>query len=451
MTLRYASVCSGIEATSVAWDPLGLRPAFFAEIDDFCSAILAHRFPEVPNLGDFTKIGPEHGPVDVLVGGPPCQSFSDAGGRAGLRDPRGQLAIEFLRLAARLQAKWVVFENVPGLLHSGDGEGPEDDEASDDGGGRGGERRTFLGTMGQLGFGFAYRILDAQHFGVPQRRRRVIVVGRAGGNWRAAASVLFERESLRGTAAPRRAARSDAAGTAQASVADGDRDADVAFALATNSRLDANNENLVVAPCLMSPYADHGHQGQLVYNVSPLSASVEPNTLVARPTQMAEALTAMGPQRRCDRGDLVVIPLQSVQATHSAQGGVGVGGVGDPSYTLTSRHDMGAFIQEPISFDPAQVTHPENRSRCAPGQAAPTLAATGRPHVAHQSFVRRLTPLEYERLQGFPDGWTDIPWKGKAAPDGRRYKATGNSMAVPVMRWIGARILLVDRLLRDGV
>lgn len=194
------------------------------------------------------------------------------------------------------------------------------------------------------------------------------------------------------------------------------------------------------------PYADHGHQGQLVYNVQPISASVEPNTLVAKPTHVAESLTAMGPQRRCDRGDLVVIPMQDIESTEKGQGGLGVGHGGDPSYTLTTRHDMGVFV-EPISFDPAQVTHAENRSRCAPGQAAPTLAATGRPHVAHRSFVRRLTPLEYERLQGFQDGHTAIRWKGKAAPDGRRYKAAGNSMAVPVMRWVGQRLLLVDEIL----
>jgi DNA (cytosine-5)-methyltransferase 1 len=102
--LTYASVCSGIEAATVAWHPLGFRPAFFAEIDEFCSAVLAHHYPETENLGDFTKIGPERGPVDILVGGSPCQSFSQAGGRAGLRDPRGVLALEFVRLAARLQA-----------------------------------------------------------------------------------------------------------------------------------------------------------------------------------------------------------------------------------------------------------------------------------------------------------------------------------------------------------
>lgn len=202
---------------------------------------------------------------------------------------------------------------------------------------------------------------------------------------------------------------------------------------------------VVVTPPLMTrPYADHGHQGHLVYNVQPKSASVEKNTLVAKETEIAECLSAIGPQRRCDRGDLVVTPIQG-------QGGLGVGHEDDPCYTLT-RHDAGVFVEErePLSFDPAQITHRENRSKCEPGSAAPTLSVSGRPHVAHRSFVRRLTPLEYERLQGFPDGYTLIPFRGKPAVDGRRYKAVGNSMAVPVMRWIGARILLVETLIAEA-
>ena len=187
----YGSVCSGIEAATVAWHPLGWRAAWYAEIDTFASAVLAHRFPEVRNLGDFTQIdAAAAGAVDLLVGGTPCQSFSLAGHRLGLDDPRGNLTLEFLRLAARARPRWVVWENVPGVL-------------SIDGG------RTFgtvLRTLADLGYGFAYRVLDAQFFGVPQRRRRVFVVGCLGG-WQAAAAVLFERESLRRDLAPRRKAR----------------------------------------------------------------------------------------------------------------------------------------------------------------------------------------------------------------------------------------------------
>ena len=158
----YGSVCSGIEAATVAWHGLGWRPAWFAEIDPFASAVLAHRYPDVPNYGDFTKIE-SAGPIELLVAGTPCQSFSVAGRRLGLDDPRGNLTLEFLRLASRLRPRWIVWENVPGVL-------------SIDGG------RTFgaiLGALAELGYGFAYRVLDAQYFGVPQRRRRVFVVAKA--------------------------------------------------------------------------------------------------------------------------------------------------------------------------------------------------------------------------------------------------------------------------------
>ena len=194
--MTYGSVCSGIEAASVAWEPLGWRPAWVAEIDPFARAVLAHHYPEVRNLGDFTairghwlrRIGTT--PVEHLVGGTPCQAFSVAGHRLGVDDPRGNLTLEFLRAVKRLRPRWVVWENVPGVLSIDSG-------------------RTFgtiLRTLAQLGYGTAYRILDAQHFGVPQRRRRVFVVGFAGA-WQAAAAVLFERESLRRDLAPRRKPR----------------------------------------------------------------------------------------------------------------------------------------------------------------------------------------------------------------------------------------------------
>jgi DNA (cytosine-5)-methyltransferase 1 len=188
--MRYASICSGIEAATVAWHSLAWTPALFAEIDKFPSRVLAHHYPEVPNVGDFTKIQKdEHGPIDILVGGTPCQDFSVAGPRAGMDGGRGQLTVEFAHLAGRLRPRWLVWENVPGVL-------------SIDGGWAFG---TFLGMLGQLGYGVAYRILDAQYLGVPQRRRRVFVVGHLG-DWRRAAAVLFERHSLQGDTPPRRQA-----------------------------------------------------------------------------------------------------------------------------------------------------------------------------------------------------------------------------------------------------
>lgn len=176
--IRYGSVCSGIEAASVAWEPLGMEPSWFAEIEDFPSRVLAHRFPHVVNHGDFTKIS-DPGAIDVLVGGTPCQSFSIAGLRGGMADSRGNLALEFFRLAARARPRWIVWENVPGVLSSNAGR----------------DFGAILGALVELGYGFAYRVLDAQFFGVPQRRRRVFVVGCAG-DWRSAAAVLFERDSV---------------------------------------------------------------------------------------------------------------------------------------------------------------------------------------------------------------------------------------------------------------
>jgi len=186
--VRYGSVCSGIEAATVAWHQLGWEPVFFSEIEKFPSAVLAHHYPNVPNHGDMTKFKEwPDADINVLVGGTPCQSFSVAGLRKGLDDPRGNLMLTYLAIADRFRPEWVVWENVPGVLSSN--------------GGR--DFGTFLGGLGQLGYGFAYRVLDAQFFGVAQRRRRVFVVANARG-WQRAAAVLFERESLCGNPAPSR-------------------------------------------------------------------------------------------------------------------------------------------------------------------------------------------------------------------------------------------------------
>jgi site-specific DNA-cytosine methylase len=188
MTMTYGSVCSGVEAATVAWHSLGWRPQWFSEIEKFPSAVLKHHYPSVPNRGDMTnfKEWPDE-PIDVLVGGTPCQSFSVAGLRKGLDDPRGNLMLTYLAIAAKYRPKWLVWENVPGVLSSNGGL----DFAS------------LLRGMGELGYGFAYRVLDAQYFGVAQRRRRVFVVGYLG-SWQRAAAVLFERDSLQGNPAPRR-------------------------------------------------------------------------------------------------------------------------------------------------------------------------------------------------------------------------------------------------------
>lgn len=194
----YGSVCSGIEAATVAWHPLGWRPAWFSEIERFPCAVLRHHYPTVPNLGDMKRFKEwPDAAIDLLVGGTPCQSFSVAGLRKGLDDPRGNLMLTYLAIARRYAPRWLVWENVPGVLSSN--------------GGR--DFGTFLGGLAELGYGFAYRVLDAQYVrveshprAVPQRRRRVFVVGHLG-DWRRAAAVLFEREGMLGYPAPRRKAR----------------------------------------------------------------------------------------------------------------------------------------------------------------------------------------------------------------------------------------------------
>ena len=200
--LRYLSVCSGIEAASMAWEPLGWQPAAFAEVEKFPSAVLAHHWPQVPNMGDMNNHEQWDLPaIDVLVGGTPCQSFSVAGLRKGLRDPRGGLMLTFLEIAQRRRPRWIVWENVPGVLSSN--------------GGR--DFGSFLGALGSLGYGWAYRILDAQWCGVAQRRRRVFVIANLG-DGAAPAKVLFESESVRRNPAPSREAgertAADAAGGA---------------------------------------------------------------------------------------------------------------------------------------------------------------------------------------------------------------------------------------------
>jgi len=215
--MRYLSVCSGIEAATCAWHPLGWEPVAFAEIEKFPSAVLAHHYPNVPNLGDMTKYKEWNlGPIDLLVGGTPCQSFSIAGLRKGLDDPRGNLMLTFGAIAAKYRPKWMVWENVPGVLSSNGGldfasflgliTGQEVTPPQD------GWKNSGIVAGYKNAYGIAYRVLDAQYAGVPQRRRRVFVVGYLG-DWRRAAAVLFERHSMSGNPAPSREARQDVTGT----------------------------------------------------------------------------------------------------------------------------------------------------------------------------------------------------------------------------------------------
>jgi len=373
--MRYGSVCSGIEAATMAWHSLGWVPSFFSEIEAFPRAVLEHHYPEVPVHGDFTTIGADqYGSIDLLVGGTPCQSFSIAGLRKGLDDDRGNLALEFLRLAQRKQPKWVVWENVPGVLSSN--------------GGR--DFGSFLGALVELGYGFAYRVCDAQWWGVAQRRRRVFVVGYLG-DWRRPAAVLFEREGLFGNSPPSRE--------------EGER---VAPAVTTGPPFSRTGNERVKCEAI-------------VPMVGPLTAGM-----------------GKGP-----RG------TEGVESNHILPVTFAGNKQSDVAATLeTTCHDY----SRADGFN--TVAFPSNANGDAMGalgyDVSPSMLSGGDPPaVAKGMAVRRLTPTECERLQGFPDGFTQIPYRNKPAekcPDGPRYKALGNSMAVPVMRWIGERIKTVEEL-----
>jgi len=404
MSLAYVSICSGIEAASAAWHSLGWNPLAFAEIEPFPSAVLKHHHPTVPNLGDMTRFHewPELTP-DVLVGGTPCQAFSVAGLRKGLADPRGNLTLVFLGLVARMRPRWVVWENVPGVL-------------SDQTGAFG----ALLGGLGELGYGFAYRVLDAQYvrvdshpWAVPQRRRRVFVVGHFG-DWRRAAAVLFERESLSGNPPPRREAGQGASGTLSARTQGGGglgTDFDLAGGVcATPSAFET-------APTLFAAYGTkwNGNAGVATGQLVP----------TGWPAEIAPTLNAAFGEK------------QGLEDQH-ALGGAGL---------------FVPFIAQTVAFHPTQdpissIDGATHAMGCGSRQGTATVAVA-QPVAFDTTQVRRLTPVECERLQGFPDGYTNIPWRQKAeSPDGPRYKALGNSMAVNVMSWIGERINRCDSIMK---
>ena len=302
--LTYGSICSGIEAASVAWKELDWQPSWFAEVDPFCCEVLAHHYPDIPNLMDITakEFLDDATPVDVLIGGTPCQAFSVAGRRRGFDDDRGNLTLRFLDVVGHIRPRWVVWENVPGVLSIDKG-------------------RTFgtiLAKMAEHGYGWAYRILDAQYFGVPQRRRRIFLVGHSGGEWQRCSEVLAVAQSMSGHPPTRKASQETVAGGTGKST------------------------------------KTHSHWA-VTYDM------------------------------RGNGNGKTVPPI------------------------------IGDHANRPTDYTPVVVARPGMQ-------------------------VRRLTPVECERLQGFPDNYTLIDRKGKPAADSPRYRAIGNSFAVPVVRWIGQRI-----------
>lgn len=418
----FGSICSGIEAASVAWKQIGWKASWLAEIEPFPSAVLEHHYPDTQNLGDMTKIADQVKSKkvvapDVLVGGTPCQAFSVAGMREGLADPRGELTIRYVELADAIdnvrrqrgdQPAVIVWENVPGVLSSKDnafgcflgalaGESSELQPA--------GKKWSNAGCVYGPKRAIAWRILDAQYFGLAQRRKRVFLVASARDGFDPA-KVLFEFDSVRRDIAPSREKGKEAASDAgkntyTASHCDGVENPHPTLSQSHNmGGIGASNQELfsqrgariVATPYRMVAFGEYADDN---------SAS----TMKARDYKDATDLV-------CAHGMHGVLPINTMTMLGrpsddlNPRMGSGIGNIGDPQNTLTKAHMHGVF-------------DPENM------------------------HVRRLTPIECERLQGFPDHWTQIEWRGKPAeecPDGYRYKALGNSMAVPCMAWIGKRI-----------
>lgn len=375
--MKYVSLFSGIEAASVAWAPLGWEPMAFSEIEPFPCAVLKERFPDVPNLGDVTEIewrkfARKHGKPGLVVGGSPCQSFSVAGNREGLEGSSG-LMWEYVRAVRELKPRWIVWENVPGALSSTHGE----------------DFRCLLRELDALGYGLAWRVLDAQFFGVAQRRERLFLVGHLGDT--RACEVLFEPDCLRWDPPSSREKRQELAAGAGGG-------AEAPVVQLKGNAIDRDTSQNGQWAC------DPDENGAYTLN----STDVD-GVLAFAANQRGEV--------RLQGGDGSV-----TGAIPANQSGKQINGV-----VCMSDATARAACDEELSG---------------------TLKCGGSPPMIVGPAVRRLTPRECERLQGFPDDWTLIPYRGKPAgecPDTPRYKALGNSMAVPVMRWIGERMEGVER------
>ncbi|MBW0869560.1 phage N-6-adenine-methyltransferase [Citrobacter amalonaticus] len=439
--MKYGSVCSGIEAASKAWEPLGWKPAWFSEIEPFPSAVLAHHWPEVTNLGDMTKIadavraGEVEAP-DVLVGGTPWQAFSIAGLREGLSDDRGQLTLSYVELANAIDTKRrergepesiIVWENVPGVLSSKDnafgcflaGLAGESSELQPAGG-----KWTHAGCVSGPERFIAWRVLDAQFFGVAQRRRRVFVVASARKGFDPAA-VLFELDSMRRDSAPRRESQPEIARNA------GER-----------SKVGSHWDN----PANPHPTLNQSN------NIGGIGASNQELFSQRGSGIISMAHGQAGAEIKTDNSaPTLTCNHEAPIMAYGFKGGQGAkaGGIGfaeEQAPTLTSA-SSGTNLAPTICIQHASIGRHDAAGPQGKGyqeDVAFTQDSRSSADVVQYGMqVRRLTPVECERLQGFPDDHTLIAWRGKDAaecPDGPRYKAIGNSMAVPVMRWIGERI-----------
>lgn len=418
--MRYLSLFSGIEAASVAWYPLGWECCAVAEIEPFPCAVLRHHYPGVPNLGDITKITHEQiavlGKIDLVVGGFPCQDVSVAGKRAGMKNEDGSttrsgLFFDAMRIIEWIGPRWVVIENVPGLFSSNGGR----DFADVVGEMAGCQFDVPAGgwinsgvAVGPLGL-VEWTVLDAQYHGLAQRRRRVFLV-RDSGNWSDRPPLFLEPYRLQGHPAPRREAGQRPAPTISARTQGGG-------GLGTDFDLDGG--------LIPVPHAD----------TSPA----------------LKARDGKGPSSDGDGDGAILIPMLAHEPIAfdckvSGQNGFGVGEIASTMRSMgrSGSHQSGGGHLA-VAFEPGSIARHAGPS--GEQEAVSTLRADmgdNQPAVRIGMHVRRITPRECERLQGFPDDYTLIPYRGKPSAAGPRYKALGNSMAVPVMHWLGKRIQLVD-------
>ena len=474
--MKYISLFSGIEAASVAWKDLGWECVGVCEIEKFPSAILQRHYPNVPNFGDITTLTEEklndikkiHGAIDIVVGGSPCQSFSNAGKRRGLKDKNGQLMLEYIRVIETLRPKYFIWENVPGVLSNDEGRA----------------FGTLLKEMAECGYSLGWRVLDAKYFGVPQRRRRIFLIGCIGNNT-SPFEILFESESSERDIDTSRTEREEntskversSSEHAQSQIFLTNSRSEVRFSggnglevgcLSANSGM--NQTNYVLEPkifmlknnrsdlqhttnstesyCLTAAMGDGGGNVPMIVSSIPLLGSSQPNAMITDHAEYSPCLTsAMGsggghiPMVAC-------IPTSEYYYYNQTNGNCT--GPDDVAGTVIARYGTGGgnvpFVKENPNLDREYVG-----ALCARDYKGPSSDDVGSQKLIRhsQNRVRKLTCLECERLQGFPDNYTRIKWRGKEEKDcplGPRYKALGNSMAVPVMRWLGERINMFEKL-----
>ena len=425
--MKFGSVCSGIEAASVAWNKLGWSASWLAEIEPFPSAVLAHHYPDVPNLGDMTLLpakilSKEIEAPDIFCGGTPCQAFSIAGNRESLDDARGNLSLTFCEIANAIDSvrdvpAIIFWENVPGVLSTKDnafgcflaGLAGEDGELKPSG-----KKWTNAGCVFGPKRAVAWRVLDAQYFGLAQRRKRIFVVASARNDFNPA-EVLFEFDGLRRDTAPGRNSRQTTTTDAQSGIGTYNK-----------QRIGEYSTEDVASTCAARDYKDA--TDLVTYGI-------------------AENII----NRQDHNGGNGIGSQEELQYTLNATGVHGVATMSDVAGTLDASYYKGQGSRQGGEREFVAQSFAQNQlGEVRVGDVFNTLNtnsnASGRntPMLMSQMAVRRLTPTECERLMGFPDGYTQIPWRKKPAedcPDGPRYKALGNSWAVPVVAWIGERIV----------